>query len=194
MRRMPRATYLWPGLPHLWTYGLWPGLVLAIGCGVLLDLLLLASLVWVELLSPLHLRLGWLSLVTVWSVAAITTALGSLREPTVEGISAEDLFRSALSEYLQGSWFEAEAILNRLLRVVPGDVEARLLLATLLRHTGRFAAALEELDRLEHLRDADTWSVEIASERRAIDRAVAERSAEQAAAITAPSSQTRYAA
>ena len=169
MRRMPSATYIWPGLPQLWTRGRWPGLLVAIGFGALVNLLLLTTLVWVELVDPLHLRLGWLTLCALWTVSAVTTAVLALREPMVEGIPAEVLFRNALGEYLQGSWFEAEAILTTLLRTVPGDVEARLMLATLFRHTERYTQALEQLDRLENLRDAERWSLEINAERRAIE-------------------------
>jgi len=81
--------------------------------------------------------------------------------------------REALTEYLQGSWFEAEAILGRLLRQVPRDVEGRLLLATVLRRTQRHDEALEQLDRLERLRDAARWSREIADERQRIAEAIA---------------------
>jgi tetratricopeptide (TPR) repeat protein len=166
MSRMPWATYLWPGLPQLWFSGLWSGLVLAAGFAVLLNLLLLASLVWVELLSPPHLRLGWLAVGVLWSGSAILSAGHARRGATQGTASAEALFREALSEYLQGSWFEAETILGRLLQRHPRDVEARLLLATLLRHARRYPEALDQLDRLERLRDATKWTQEIAAERK----------------------------
>jgi tetratricopeptide repeat protein len=165
MSRMPWATYLWPGLPQLWFSGLWSGLVLAAGFAVLFNLLLLASLVWVELLSPLHLRLGWLAIGTLWCGSAVLSAGYARRGATRGTTSAEALFREALSEYLQGSWFEAETVLGRLLQRHPRDVEARLLLATLLRHARRFPEALDQLDRLERLRDATKWTHEIAGER-----------------------------
>ncbi len=165
MSRMPWATYLWPGLPQLWFCGFWSGLALAAGFAVLLNLLLLASLVWVELLSSPHLRLGWLAVGILWFGSAVLSAAYARRGATRGATSAEALFRDALSEYLQGSWFEAETILGRLLRLHPRDVEARLLLATLLRHTRRYPEALDQLDRLERLRDAAKWTQEIAAER-----------------------------
>lgn len=165
MRRMPWATYLWPGLPQLWYRGLGAGLALAAGCAILLNLLLLASFVWVELLSPWHLKLGWLAIGTLWCGAAVLSARNSRREVTEEAVSTEGLFREALSEYLQRSWFEAERILVRLLHLYPRDVEARLLLATLLRHTRRYQEGLDQLTRLELLRDAERWALEIASEK-----------------------------
>ena len=174
MRRMPWATYLWPGLPQLWQRGFVAGLVLAAGCAILLNLLLLASFVWVELLSPLHLRLGWLAIGSMWTASAILSARYAGGEAAPRGaVSTEGLFREALSEYLQRSWFEAERILGRLLHLDPRDVEARLLLATLLRRTRRYQESLDQLARLELLRDAQGWTLEIAAEKRWIAEAKA---------------------
>jgi hypothetical protein len=145
--------------------------VLAVGFGVLVDLLLLCSFVWVELLGALTLRLGWLAAGTVWGASAIVSMGSCRREPPAA--AADLLFREAMSEYLQGSWFEAETKLLGLLRSAPRDVEARLLVATLLRRTRRHAEALDQLDRLERLRDAAKWSREISEERQHIAAATA---------------------
>jgi cytochrome c-type biogenesis protein CcmH/NrfG len=75
------------------------------------------------------------------------------------------MFREAIHEYLKGSWFETERILSRILQGHPRDVEARLLFATLLRHTGRCQEALDHLARLELLNDASKWAAEIAAEK-----------------------------
>ena len=171
MRRMPRFTYLWPGLPQLWHAGSWTGLVLATGFAVLVDVLLLASFVWVELLQPRDLQLGWAATGLVWIGAAVLS-IGFGRLPTA-AVSADSLFRGALREYLQGSWFEAETMLGKLLRLAPRDVEARLLLATLLRRTQRLDEALDQLYRVERLRDAERWTREIAAEREQIAEALA---------------------
>ena len=56
--------------------------------------------------------------------------------------------------------------MGRLLQRHPRDVEARLLLATLLRHARRYPEALDQLDRLERLNDAAKWTLEIETERR----------------------------
>ncbi len=169
MRRTPWATYLWPGLPQLWHWGYWSGLALALTFGLALNLMVLASLVWVEWLGSLSFRLGWLAVGSVWAAAAIASAWSARGGAVVRGAtSAEALFRDALSEYLLGSWFEAESILGRLLRLHPRDVEGRLLLATLLRHTRRYDQALDQLNRLQRLRDSEPWIREIAAERRKI--------------------------
>ena len=183
MRRMPWTTYLWPGLPYLWLSGMWSGLALAAGFSVLLNLVVLASFVWVELLSPLHVRLGWFAIACLWfGSAAISAWYGGGRVTRIEAASTEGLFRQAMSEYLQGSWFEAESILGRLLHLDPRDVEARLMLATLLRHTRRYQEALDQLNRLDRLRDAQKWAREIAAER----QWVSEGQASQGSAIPNP--------
>ena len=166
MGRMSWATYLWPGLPQLWYGGSIAGLALAGGFAALLNLLLLCSFVWEQLLSPWQVGLGWAAIIAVWMASAVVTAWQGRREAPWAGIaSAEGLFRKALGEYLQRNWFEAERILRDLLRLCPGDAEARLLRATLLRRTGRPQEALDELGRIELMRDAEKWSWEIAAER-----------------------------
>jgi hypothetical protein len=166
MRRMSPATYLWPGLPQLWYDGAWSALALAIGFGALLNLLLAVTFVWIELLTPPLLTIGWLALALLWllSVAGARSAAHRAAEPA-DTLPAEDLFRSAQGEYLRGNWFQAEAILLRVLERNPRDVEARLLLATLFRHTKRLSESREQLAYLSRFESADKWSVEIERER-----------------------------
>ena len=183
MVRMPWAIYAWPGLPQLWRNGQWQGLVAAVGFGVLLNLLLLASFVWVELISSGWLRAGWLLAGLVWFSAAGWSMWHGWGVAPRRVQSADAMFREALGEYLQGNWFEAEQILGRLLELRPRDVEGRLLLATLLRHNGRLKEALDQLARLELLSDARLWKQEIDVERQAIaaaDEARTEAAANQA--------------
>lgn len=176
MRRMPWATYLWPGLPQLWTDGAWSGLALAVGFSILLNGLLLATLVWTELMSWPLTALGCLAAAGVWCAAIVITVR---RQPAAEAVvreaaSVEDLFCSALSEYLKGHWFEAEAQLGRLFEQRPRDLEARLLLATLLRHTKRYSEAREQLVRIQRIEGATKWSEEIAAEKQLLAEATRE--------------------
>jgi len=76
--------------------------------------------------------------------------------------------------YLQGQWFEAEKKLVSLLRQNPRDVEARLLIATLFRHTRRWEEALRQLDQLERLEASRAWALEIHRERELIRQAKAQ--------------------
>jgi hypothetical protein len=165
MRRMSPATYLWPGLPQLWYEGAWSALALAIGFGLLLNLLLAVTFVWIELLTPPLLTVGWLALGVLWllSVIGARGAVQRTMEPAQDE-AGQDLFRSAQSEYLRGNWFQAEAILLRLLERDPRDAEARLLLATLLRHTKRFKEAREQLACLARFESAERWTEEIERE------------------------------
>jgi hypothetical protein len=178
MVRMPWATYLWPGLPQLWQQGRWSALALAVGYGLLVNLALMASFVWVELLTPLWLRLLWFVIGSTWAAAAAATAWYGWGVAPRKANSAEAMFREALTEYLKENWFEAERTLLKLLEAHPGDVEARLLLATLLRHNQRHREALGQLARLELLRDASRWALEIGAEKQLLAEAIRqERSA-----------------
>lgn len=173
MRRIPKSACCWPGLPALWYDGSWLGLAAAVGFVLAIDLLLMASLVWVEWWSGWALRLGWMGLAVVWLTAGAMSWRRELPEPAPLGqVAAEDPYPRALQEYLLGNMFEAEAMLVGMLRGAPRDVEARLLLATLLRHGKRYAEAREQLDELEKLDGAARWRLEIDAERRCLAEVV----------------------
>jgi hypothetical protein len=195
MRRMPWIC-IWPGLPQLWFSGLWSGLLLAAGFAVLLNGLLLASFVWVELLSPRDLRLGWGTLGVLWLVSAVVSLRFRRGGPRpVQPAAGEAVFRQSINVYLQGNWYEAERGFRQLVAANGRDAESRLYLATLLRHTRRFDEASEELDRLELLRDSEHWALEIEAERRAIAGGHAEVAQhEQFANIPLPSEEMKQAA
>ncbi len=77
---------------------------------------------------------------------------------------------AAQTEYLKGNWIEAEAILRKLLRRSPRDVEALLLLATMQRRTGRFDQARQQLQQMSRLDAAQPWHVEIRDQRELLRR------------------------
>jgi hypothetical protein len=160
------ATYLWPGLPQLWFEGAWSGLALAFGFGLLVNFLLLATLIWVELIAPPVLGLAWLAIGAIWVGSGIFVAwTGGLRDSSAAAQARDDLFRSALGEYLKGAWFEAESLLGKLVAQDHRDVDARLMLASLLRHTRRPLEARRQLDELQRLEKAEKWQAEIDHER-----------------------------
>lgn len=166
MRRTSWPLYLWPGLPQLWQDGAWSALGLAVGSGVLLNLLVLSTFLWVELLAGRLVLAGWLVLGVLWAGSATASYhVQQTRKREPAGGSAEALFRESQSEYLRGNWFIAETILSRLLDHNPRDLEARLLLASVLRHTKRYKEASDHLARLERLEGAIRWQQEIAIER-----------------------------
>ena len=175
MRRTPWTTYLWPGLAQLWLDGAWTGLLLAIGFAVVVNMLLLSSLVWVELVDSTLLRVGWAAAGVIWLCAAGLS--GRRRRSSVAETAAaqsEDLFRTAQSEYLQGNWVAAESILRRVLEVDARDFESCLLLAALLRRTKRYKEARRELGCLERLDRAAAWTPEIEHEKTWLDQLEAE--------------------
>lgn len=166
MGRTPYLAYVWPGLPTILATGSWLGLAWAVGFAVLINLLILASLWWPELLMS-RVRMGlWLVTAVFWVGATIVSSRAlrdlELSEETVEGPS----FRDATQKYLQADWFGAEQILLDLLSKNPRDVDSGLMLATLWRHTGRFEEASQQLDRLELLDGARKWRLEIHQERK----------------------------
>ncbi len=172
MRKVPWAVYCWPGLPQIWSRGSWSALVVAVAAAGALNLALLASFGWVEVVSANVRNLLWAAIGGAWAVAVILSILieraqGSL--PRLEG--ACDGFRQAEDHYLKGNWFEAERILARVLRADARDVDARLMLATLLRHTGRREEAGEQLDVLVRLDGSEKWDWEIQRERELLTEA-----------------------
>jgi hypothetical protein len=158
-------TVLWPGLPQAWLRGDLSALLMAVGFSVLLNLVVVASWVWIDLLTTPLLAVAWSGVILFWLVSTVTALVqmpALLRAPSV-GL-AEDLFRTAQGEYLKGNWFEAELALNRLLEHDPGDVDAQLMLAALTRRIGQIAEAREQLRRLATLEGAGRWQSEIARE------------------------------
>ena len=164
MRAFRWCSLLWPGLPQLWFAGAWSGLGMALGFALLVDLGLLTSRVWTEVLSPEARGMLWLVVAGIWLTAAIVSCrwVARLRPNSQPASGSADLFETVRSEYLRGHWFEAETALQRLLDINPLDREARLMLATLLRRTGRFAESEGHLDRLSRMDGAEKWSLEIA--------------------------------
>ncbi len=184
MGRKPWAVYLWPGLPQIWTQGSWSGLASAVGFAALLNLAVMASLLWSELLTPGVRNLVWLAVVVIWGSSAVFSYWWDSRPPSPpDKGSAKDPFIEALNHYLKGNWFESEHVLLGLLAKSPRDLDAGLMLATLLRRTGRFDEAGSQLDRLERLDGSEKWELEIVRERELLEEARSDR-------VTGPVPQT----
>ena len=175
--RMPWAMSLWPGLPQLWYQGGWSGLTLAMAFTLLLNVLLAASFVWTDWLG-VNLRLaGWsavglLWMASVWAAPRQFTPAEDERPDELAKNSDDDRtwLHQAQEQYLQGNWFEAQRLLNRRLARCVSDVDARLLLATLWRHLGKWDDAEKQLSALERFDEAAKWRHEIDRERRLIAR------------------------
>jgi hypothetical protein len=170
MRVSPVLTCFWPGLPQLWLQGQWFGLMAAMGFAVLLNFALMATFVWPELSRTIYPVLGWLVVGVVW----ISSTWFSLRNRSRELVASEDdegvdLYPQAQSEYLQGHWFEAETLLQTLLRRNDHDLEAHLLLATMYRHTSRLTEAKRQLNLFQSLDGWEHWQMEVLRERELLE-------------------------
>jgi hypothetical protein len=164
MRRMPWLMYLWPGLAQLWSYGSWGGLALALGAAVLLNLLLMVSFGWSELIGESLRNTLWVSFGVGWVATAGWSASRSSGRAHNRD-SREDPFVEAMNHYLKGDYYQAEHVLAGLLRRNVRDLEARLMLATLMRRTGRPDEAMRQLDTLARFEGAGKWDLEIQKER-----------------------------
>lgn len=159
-------TCLWPGLPRLWWRGDGKALLGALAFAAAVNLGLVSSLVWSDSLPTWLLTAGWIAIGVIWIGCVVHgwRSLPILRGAT--GPAKEDLFIRAQAEYLNRHWLEAEELLHELLAQQDQDAEARLMLATLYRHTGRLAEAGECLQRLARMDGGQRWGLEIARERR----------------------------
>jgi predicted Zn-dependent protease len=143
---------------------------LAVAAATLLDVLLLSTLVWVEWFDPWMVKTGWIACAGLWLASAVFAVKQYSGKPDLDADSIEGLFRRAQAEYLQGDYFQAEATLTGLLAREPRDAEARLLLATLLRHTQRYEEAEDQLKQLSRFETAARWQIEITCERALLKR------------------------
>jgi hypothetical protein len=159
-------------LPQLWLQGSWFGLAVAVAAAATLSWALLASFGWSELIGSGLLRALWLALVVVWVAAAVLSLVSGRRQGSREQADPDgDTFEKALGYYLKGDWFQTERLLGGLLHGNAGDSDARLMLATLLRHTGRLDEAAAQLDLLASFEGAGKWEWEVRRERELLSQA-----------------------
>ncbi|MCE5267911.1 MAG: tetratricopeptide repeat protein [Planctomycetaceae bacterium] len=174
MRRTPWTACFWPGLAQLWSHGSWWGLALAVGAATVLDVLLLATFGWSELTGQTTRNIAWAVFAVAWLAAACWSARQCCRENSLLAANPQgDAFTEAMQHYLKGDYYQAEQFLRRIIARNTRDVDARLMLATLLRHTGRPTEASEQLDTMARFDGADKWNFEIEEERRLLAEAEA---------------------
>ena len=161
MRRMPWPAYLWPGLPQLARDGNWAALAFAVAAAAALNAVLLGTWFWTDALAPALRIICWVFLGVAWSISIGYWAWTDRRKAASSEKTGGRVFEEALEDYLKGNWFEAERKLNLLMRRDEHDLEARLLMATLLRHTKRFDDATHQLNLLVRLDGAHRWALEI---------------------------------
>jgi thioredoxin-like negative regulator of GroEL len=143
-----------------------------VAAAALLNLAVLGTFGWSELVAQRWLRAAWLVLVAAWVGSVVLSLLGTGRRVSRgQADLAEDAFEKALEHYLKGDWFQAERLLSERLCSSADDLETRLMMATLLRHTGRLEEAAAQLDLLERFEGAGKWEWEIRRERELLAQA-----------------------
>ena len=163
---MSVATYVWPGLPQLSFEGAWLGLALAFGFGLLVNFLLVASLVWIELIKPPVLWLSWLAVGVIWAGSGLFVAwTGGLPIRRQRLRHATTCFAGLWWNTAKGSWFEAESMFGQLVVQDNRDADSRLMLASLLRHTRHPLEARRQLDEWSGWKKPEKWRIEIERER-----------------------------
>jgi len=166
---------LWPGCWHAWQLGQWRGLALAAAFAVSVNAALVTTFVWPQWLgtgSPpgVNAAISWLLVLGLWS-AGLVWLRRDWPRPTIRE-SREELdvqFQQAQHEYLKGHWIEAETLVARLLGECPCDVDARLLLSSIQRRTGRRSEARQTLRKLKEDESAGRWLFEVESDLVRID-------------------------
>jgi len=174
----PALLCFWPGLPGLWYRGRWSSLILAVAFAVLLNLTIVASFIWTGIFEDdAFPSIAWPMLLLIWFASVMIarrklpdvmslTKDDSLRAADTESAEAVDaLFIEARREYLRGHWDEAQSLLQRQLKHYPRDIESRLMLATLFRHTRQFDDSVTQLNQIEKYDPSIIWKNEIARER-----------------------------
>ncbi len=162
-------TLLWPGMPWLWLRGSLTGLVLALAFAITLDVAVLTTWIWSDLLGLSFTIAVWTALAGIW-VVSTASAVSSFPPPIPRHgdkrreEAAEALFVKARNAYLARDWLATETHLRGLLDLSPTDGEAQLLLGTLLRRVDRPAEAREALEKLARSDSGSRWRAAITRE------------------------------
>jgi len=166
----------WPGLPGLWYRGQMSSLLVAIGFSILLNLALVSTFLWPWSLGGTFPVVAWPMILLIWGTSAWVAYHGLtdvMTVPVSEKVADPDrpdtLFIQAQGEYLSGHWEEAESLLLRRIENAPRDMESRLLLATLSRHSRRLEQASLHLSDMERFDESFEWGFEIDRERQLIE-------------------------
>jgi hypothetical protein len=162
--------HAWPGWTKLWTEGDLRSLLLSLLFGILLNLWLAATWTWPHWWTSQ----GWWSSLVAIAVSASASAIlakDSLRSRALHQTpakSADQWLQDAQESYLQANYTEAEASLHRIFAAGHQDIEAMLLMISVLRRTGRIAQAQFCIDRLRLLERASPWLAELDHEQKKV--------------------------
>lgn len=159
-------TWFWPGLARLWWRGDFFALAEAISFACLVNGLVLQSFRWPELFPQSFFYCGWPIAGIWWSYAFVRAAYAPNKTAaqTKSQEELEPLFVQAQLSYLAGHWPEAEQLLTRILTANSRDIEAGLMLVSVLRRAGFKDRAKRELERLAKFDEAQQWWMEFQQE------------------------------
>ena len=176
MRWGPILLCGWPGLPGLWYRGQLSSLLVAVGFSILLNLALVSSFLWRWYLGGTFTAVAWPVIFLIWCTSAWVAyqrLTDVMSVPSSDKVADQDrpdtLFIQAQREYLRGHWEESESLLRRRITNAPRDVESRLLLVTLFRHTRRLDEARDQLSEMRRFDEALEWEFEADRERQLIE-------------------------
>jgi len=170
MRAMSWTAAWWPGLLSAWVLGCWRALGLATAFAAALNLAIVATLIWPQ--WPAGAPAGMVGSVAwvlvlglwVWGIVKLRRDWARLIPPQPDDPQCDGWFREAQHAYLRGHWSEAETLVKQIAQRRRGDVEARLLLASIQRRTRRFGEARQTLSELSSEEAAGRWRLEIGAE------------------------------
>ncbi len=161
MRLWQALVSLWPGGLWLVQYGAASGFWLASGFAVLLNGAIYCQ--WIapdNAAGPVRIPL-WIALGAYWVWAKHWERRRWEQAIVLADEGADDLLRKAQRAFLKRDWSEAERLLRCVLAMMADDIEARLLLASVLRRAGRQAEAWRQLRRAEQTVGSTRWQWEI---------------------------------
>lgn len=164
-------TCLWPGMSELWWRGRLSALPTAVAFAAVVNALLIAKFIYPGWLSGALVMLACWIAVAAWGVLTVRAfrELPLLLSPR-QVSDQPDRFAEAQTAYLTGNYALAEEALTAGLSIEPRDPPALLLLAAVLRHTGRLHAADALLTEIPKLESAAAWNLEWESERARLER------------------------
>ncbi|MDA7950884.1 MAG: tetratricopeptide repeat protein [Pirellulaceae bacterium] len=171
--------YLWPGLAELWLLRQAKGFLIAVSFGCALTLALYFRFINGiglpgEMRSLFCAIIAAIWLKNLFYNFRFSPEFHSNRQKN----DLQKLFLQSQREYLQGNWVGAQLLLHQLLRESPADVESRLMLATLYRHTKQYDLAEKEISHLKQIDAEGLWQFELGVELKLITKSREEDSTE----------------
>jgi cytochrome c-type biogenesis protein CcmH/NrfG len=149
----------------LWFRGSLAGLGLAVAFSLLLNFALAGTFLWNEWAPTTVINSIWVALTVIWMGSVVGAFRWGWNDSSAK--HPEEMatfFRQAQQAYLRGEWVKAETTLKTVLCHDPEDLESRLLLATLYRHTRRYDEAKAALTQLVRFPGSGKWGCEIQQE------------------------------